>query len=370
MKKNNQTERDSRQGIVIIGEKQSEQLHPVTKELIKAGQILAARSGQSVSVLICSDAAPFSAAKILLPILKEEQPPLILLGSTTFGRILGSSLSASLDAEIIMDASALRYDSDTDRFLITKSSPDGRHLADYTSASIKNREKPRPILVSVRQGVLSVHSSPDTCLAGSSSPDTCLTDSFSPNACLAGTDSFSPNACLAGTDSFSPSAISGPFSLPEPLFRELSVPMEPLCGNDSSGRDSVTLVHRHKRSFSVPISEAKIILAQGRGLPGKEGAALLQKLCEKLHGVSGCSRPCADAGWQEKSHQIGQSGITVHPKFYLAFGISGAVQHMTGVKADRLIAVNNRANAPVFQYSDYGIVGDAENIIRCLLEKL
>lgn len=102
MKKNNQTEQDSRQGIVIIGEKQSEQLHPVTKELIKAGQILAARSGQSVSVLICSDAAPFSAAKILLPILKEEQPSLILLGSTTFGRILGSSLSASLNAEIIL----------------------------------------------------------------------------------------------------------------------------------------------------------------------------------------------------------------------------------------------------------------------------
>ena len=358
MKKNNQTEQDSRQGIVIIGEKQSEQLHPVTKELIKAGQILAARSGQSVSVLICSDAATFYAAKILLHILKEEQPSLILLGSTTFGRILGSSLSASLNAEIIMDASALRYDSDTDRFLITKSSPDGRHLADYTSASSKNGEKPQPILVSVRQGVLSGHSSPDTCLAGSSSPDTCLAGSFS------------PNTCLTGTDNVSPPEISRPFSLPEPLFRELSVPMEPRCGNDSSGRDSVTLVHRHKRSFSVPISEAKIILAQGRGLPGKEGAALLQKLCEKLHGVSGCSRPCADAGWQEKSHQIGQSGITVHPKLYLAFGISGAVQHMTGVKADRLIAVNNRADAPVFQYSDYGIVGDAENIIRCLLEKL
>lgn len=336
MKKNNQTKINASHGIIIIGEKEREQLHPVTKELIKAGQILAARSAQSLSVLTCNDSNPFLAERTFLPVLKEEQPSLILIGSTTFGRILGASLTASLEAEIIMDAAALRYDPDTSRYIITKASPDGRHLADYTVAPITKDGIIPPILVSVRQGVLS---------------DLSLSDTSS-------------------SDVFLPSENDGPPFTPEPLFRELSVSSKSLSENDSSDKNTVTVLHRQKRSFSVPITEAKIILGQGRGLPGKEGAELLQKLCEKLHGVSGCSRPCADAGWQEKSHQIGQSGITVHPKLYLAFGISGAVQHMTGVKADRIIAVNRRADAPIFQYSDYGIVGDAENIIQYLLEEM
>lgn len=320
MNTNNKINNNSSNGILIIGEKQQKQLHPVTQELMNAGQILSAQSGHSLSVLVYNDTNPFPAKEALVPILRKEKPSLVLLGSTTFGRILGSSLSFSLNAEIIMDASALCYDPDTNRFIITKASPDGRSLANYTSASNKEEKDWHPILVAIRQGVLTGNS-------------------------------------LA--NSVPPSEIS-----------EFLPMREFFSGNDSYDRYPITILHREKRSFSVPITKAKIILAQGRGLPGKEGTALIQKLCEKLHGVPGCSRPCVDAGWQDKSHQIGQSGIFVHPKLYLAFGISGAVQHMAGVKADCLIAVNTHADAPIFQYCDYGVVGDAETIIRSIIEKL
>ena len=182
MKNDNQTKNISNNGIIIIGEKQKGQILPVTKELIKAGQILAARSGQPISVLISSGANPFLTEKVLLPVLKKEKPSLVLFGSTAFGRILGSVLSASLDTEIIMDAAALRYDSNTDRFIITKSSPDGRHLADYATASVKKDKESQPVLVSVRQGVLSGSSSSDICLPGCSSPDTCLPAALRPAA--------------------------------------------------------------------------------------------------------------------------------------------------------------------------------------------
>lgn len=112
------------------------------------------------------------------------------------------------------------------------------------------------------------------------------------------------------------------------------------------------------------IQDANFVFSGGRGMNGKKGFALLDQAANKFGGVVACSRPCVDVGLMDQSHQVGQSGATVTPKIYVACGISGAIQHRVGVKAEHIIVININKNAPFFQYCDYGIVGDASEILR------
>ena len=122
---------------------------------------------------------------------------------------------------------------------------------------------------------------------------------------------------------------------------------------------------------AVKIDTARIIVSGGRGMKTKEKFRQLEGLAELLGGVVGASRAAVDLGFKEKSHQVGQSGTTVSPKLYLSFGISGAVQHIVGMKAsDVIIAVNKDPNAPIFNVAKYGIVGDAHEIAPKLIEAL
>ena len=121
----------------------------------------------------------------------------------------------------------------------------------------------------------------------------------------------------------------------------------------------------------VNIAEAEVIVAGGRGLKKAENLSYLWKLAELLGGVVGVSRACVDAGWISAAHQVGQTGKTVAPKVYLAFGISGAIQHLEGMRsADTIIAVNNDPNAPIFGVADLGIIGDLLEILPLLIEAL
>ncbi|MCX5793749.1 MAG: electron transfer flavoprotein subunit alpha [Elusimicrobia bacterium] len=121
----------------------------------------------------------------------------------------------------------------------------------------------------------------------------------------------------------------------------------------------------------VKIENAHIIVSGGRGMKSREKFRQLEELSKLLGGVVGASRAAVDLGFKEKAHQVGQSGTTVSPKLYLSFGISGAVQHIVGMKAsDVIIAVNKDASAPIFNVAKYGIVGDAHEIVPKLIEAL
>ena len=122
---------------------------------------------------------------------------------------------------------------------------------------------------------------------------------------------------------------------------------------------------------TVDLGQAEIIVSVGRGIKEQENLALVQKLADALGAELGGSRPICDNGWLPMERQIGSSGQTVAPKLYLAVGISGAIQHLVGMKGSRTVAaINKDPNAPIFEVADYGIVGNLFDVVPALIEEV
>ncbi|MHA1828759.1 MAG: electron transfer flavoprotein subunit alpha/FixB family protein, partial [Candidatus Heimdallarchaeaceae archaeon] len=137
---------------------------------------------------------------------------------------------------------------------------------------------------------------------------------------------------------------------------------KPEVENVSVSFDENDLVVKHieikKAERTVNLKDAKIIVAGGRGVGGKDKFQIIRELAEALGGEIGATRACTDVNWVDETYEIGQTGQSVSPDLYIAAGISGAPQHMSGVKAKKLIAINTDEGAPIFNFADYGIVGD------------
>ena len=122
---------------------------------------------------------------------------------------------------------------------------------------------------------------------------------------------------------------------------------------------------------AVDLTQAPVLVAIGRGIKAPENIPMAEKLAKLLGGELVASRPICDEGWLPMDRQIGSSGQTVAPKLYLALGISGAIQHVVGMKGARtIVAINKDQNAPIFEVADYGIVGDIFELIPALTEAL
>ena len=124
----------------------------------------------------------------------------------------------------------------------------------------------------------------------------------------------------------------------------------------------------------ISLQSAEVIVAGGKGIGGPEGFRILSRLASLLGGAVGATRSAVDAGWIPYAHQIGQTGVTVRPRLYLAFGVSGAVQHIAGMNAaNTVVAVNTDRHAPIFRAADYGIIADwretAEYFIKTISER-
>lgn len=247
-------------------------------------------------------------AEAVTQIIKEQKPSILMIGATTIGRDLGPRLSARNRTGLTADATKLEISEERD-FLMTRPAFGGNLMA-----TIMCKEH-RPQMSTVRPGVMQKMQ-------------------------------------------------ADPTRKGEIVDYKIDFNMEKI--------NRVRLVKVVKEEKSVAdISQAKVLVAGGRGVKDQEGVAKLEALAKELNGEVAASRALTDAGIMDHDRQVGQTGKTVRPNLYVACGISGAIQHLAGMEeSDYIIAINKDKTAPIFKVADLGIVGDLNKIVPMLTEKL
>lgn len=143
--------------------------------------------------------------------------------------------------------------------------------------------------------------------------------------------------------------------------------VEEFDGN--AGDSRVTVKDTKLPEGDIPLPEAELVVSGGRGLKGPENWELITDLAEELGAATACSRPVADSGWRPHHEHVGQTGVAIRPNLYIAAGISGAIQHLAGVNGSKtIVVINTDDEAPFFKAADYGVVGDAFEVLPRLKE--
>lgn len=329
------SQRDRWRGVWVVGETDGDSLSPVTAQLLGAGRALADALGEDLSlVLLGHDLSPAVAqaarygpdavivadhptlaryttlryTHVLSELVLQRRPNILLMGATARGRDLAPRVGARVETGITADALDLRID-DEGRFVQTNPGYGGNLLAYICTPDH------RPQMATVR-------------------PNALPTPSPAPGA--------------------------------EPAVVDVSELAE-AC------EDPVRVIASEvdTRACEVDLQQAKVVVAGGRGLKTADNFQRLYELAELMGAAVAASRPVVDEGWAPAYCQVGQTGITIQPDLYIAFGISGAVQHIAGVRgAATMIAVNTDPAAPIFSVADYGFVADAIAVMDELISLL
>jgi electron transfer flavoprotein alpha subunit len=136
-----------------------------------------------------------------------------------------------------------------------------------------------------------------------------------------------------------------------------------------AGTPAIKVLSTKKPDGEIPLPEAELVVSAGRGLKGPENWGMVEDLANSLGAATACSRPVADIGWRPHHEHVGQTGVAIRPNLYIAIGISGAIQHLAGVNGSKVIVVvNTDPEAPFFKAADYGIIGDAFEVVPRLNE--
>ena len=150
----------------------------------------------------------------------------------------------------------------------------------------------------------------------------------------------------------------------------------PVAGSEevkevSIANEGITVVNQEKASGKLDLKEAEVVVSAGRGMKGPENWGMIEELANVLGAATACSKPVSDIGWRPHTEHVGQTGKAIAPNLYIAVGISGAIQHLAGVNSSKtIVVINNDAEAPFFKSADYGVVGDAFEVIPALTQKI
>ena len=253
-------------------------------------------------------------AKVILDLIREHRPNILMFGATMKGRELAPRVASEKLAGLTADCTDLRIDDFDDKlhgqYYKNKLMQIRPAFGGNIIATIVNTWED-PQMVTVREGVMKMGD---------------------------------PDASRAGTITRVTPALTA---------QEMVV----------------KVIERVRQEKSVNLKGAQIIVAGGYGVGSKENFKLIRDLAEALGGEVGASRAAVDAGWIDHDHQIGQTGVTVRPRLYIACGISGSVQHTAGMKeSKKIIAINTDPNAPIFSVAHYSIVGDLNVVIPQMIE--
>ena len=152
---------------------------------------------------------------------------------------------------------------------------------------------------------------------------------------------------------------------------QVSTTIEPFSYNTSDSDQRLKSVSVDSATGKIPLPEAELVVSAGRGLKGPENWGMIEELADLLGAATACSKPVSDIGWRSHSEHVGQTGIAINPQLYIAVGISGAIQHLAGVNSSKnIVVINTDPEAPFFKAADYGIVGDAFEVVPKLIEAI
>ncbi|MFW9950419.1 MAG: FAD-binding protein [Candidatus Thorarchaeota archaeon] len=245
--------------------------------------------------------------KVLSELIVEHKPEIILIGATPTGRDFAPRIAKKLNAGLTADCTGLEINLETKNLLQTRPTYGGNIMATIRTPSS------RPQMATVRPGI---------------------------------------------------------FKIPEKIKKDVEIrKIDYLFKEEDSVSKIVKIVNTSKTP--VNLHDAKIIVAGGRGVGSKENFKLIEDLASVLGAELGGSRITIELNWLDPDRQIGQTGVTVSPKLYIACGISGAIQHIVGMEnSDIIVAINKDPDAPIFHIAHYGIIGDLNEVIPMLIEEI